>query len=248
MKQYPMITISRQYGTDGHQIAEFLAENLGIPFYDKDLISIASRETRFAEKAFDEAEKTATTTLGYMLSNRSNRSVYGMPLNDQLFMVQAGVIRTIADKGPAVIVGRCADYVLAGYKPSIDIFLQANTEARTKTVMERENVSKKEAQTRIARMDKARATYYNYYTDRKWSDLNNYDIALNVSHLTAKEAADLLTAFINQPGGGRSPGGKGNQVTSPIMSHCTGWCSGSFCRLPAKREMYGCNLRQNRVY
>ena len=148
MKQYPMITISRQYGTDGHQIAEFLAENLGIPFYDKDLISIASRETRFAEKAFDEAEKTATTTLGY--------------------------------------------------KPSIDIFLQANTEARTKTVMERENVSKKEAQTRIARMDKARATYYNYYTDRKWSDLNNYDIALNVSHLTAKEAADLLTAFINQ--------------------------------------------------
>lgn len=198
MKQYPMVTISRQYGTDGHQIAEFLAENLGIPFYDKDLISIASRETRFAEKAFDEAEKTATTTLGYMLSNRSNRSVYGMPLNDQLFMVQAGVIRTIADKGPAVIVGRCADYVLAGYKPSIDIFLQANTEARTKTVMERENVSKKEAQTRIARMDKARATYYNYYTDRKWSDLNNYDIALNVSHLTAKEAADLLTAFINQ--------------------------------------------------
>lgn len=97
-----------------------------------------------------------------------------------------------------MIVGRCADYVLAGYKPSIDIFLQANTEARTKTVMERENVSKKEAQTRIARMDKARATYYNYYTDRKWSDLNNYDIALNVSHLTAKEAADLLTAFINQ--------------------------------------------------
>ena len=198
MKQYPMITISRQYGTDGHQIAKFLAEKLGIPFYDKDLITIASQETRFAEKAFDEAERTATTSLGYILSNRSNRSLYGMPLNDQMFMVQSGIIRTIADKGPAVIVGRCADYVLSGYKPTIDIFLQASTEARTKTVMERENVSKKEAQARIARLDKSRATYYNYYTDRKWSDLNNYDIALNVSHLTAEEAAGLLATFINQ--------------------------------------------------
>ena len=198
MKQYPMITISRQYGTDGHQIAKFLAETLGIPFYDTDLITIASQETRFAEKAFDEAERTATTSLGYILSNRSNRSLYGMPLNDQMFMVQSGIIRTIADKGPAVIVGRCADYVLSGYKPTIDIFLQASTEARTKTVMERENVSKKEAQTRIARLDKSRATYYNYYTDRKWSDLNNYDIALNVSHLTAEEAAGLLATFINQ--------------------------------------------------
>lgn len=198
MKQYPMITISRQYGTDGHQIAKFLAEKLGIPFYDKDLITIASQETRFAEKAFDEAERTATTSLGYILSNRSNRSLYGMPLNDQMFMVQSGIIRTIADKGPAVIVGRCADYVLSGYKPTIDIFLQASIEARTKTVMERENVSKKEAQTRIARLDKSRATYYNYYTDRKWSDLNNYDIALNVSHLTAEEAAGLLATFINQ--------------------------------------------------
>ena len=198
MKQYPMITISRQYGTDGHQIAKFLAEKLGIPFYDKDLITIASQETRFAEKAFDEAERTATTSLGYILSNRSNRSLYGMPLNDQMFMVQSGIIRTIADKGPAVIVGRCADYVLSGYKPTIDIFLQASTEARTKTVMERENVSKKEAQTRIARLDKSRDTYYNYYTDRKWSDLNNYDIALNVSHLTAEEAAGLLATFINQ--------------------------------------------------
>ena len=198
MKQYPMITISRQYGTDGHQIAKFLAEKLGIPFYDKDLITIASQETRFAEKAFDEAERTATTSLGYILSNRSNRSLYGMPLNDQMFMVQSGIIRTIADKGPAVIVGRCADYVLSGYKPTIDIFLQASIEARTKTVMERENVSKKEAQTRIARLDKSRTTYYNYYTDRKWSDLNNYDIALNVSHLTAEEAAGLLATFINQ--------------------------------------------------
>lgn len=198
MKQYPMITISRQYGTDGHQIAKLLAEKLEIPFYDKDLITIASKETRFNEKAFEQAEETATTALGYALSNRSNRSLYGMPLNDQLFMVQSGIIRTIADKGPAVIVGRCADYVLSGYKPTIDVFLQASAEARVKTVMERENVTKKEAQNRIARLDKARATYYNYYTDRKWSDMKNYDIALNVSYLTPQEAADLLATFIQQ--------------------------------------------------
>lgn len=198
MKQFPMITISREAGTDGHLIAELLAKKLDIPFYDKDLITIASRETRFAEKAFEQAENTATTTLGYALSNRSNRSLYGMPLNDQLFMVQSGIIRTIADKGPAVFVGRCADYVLSGYKPSIDIFLQANEDTRIKTVMDREGVPMKEATTRIAREDKARATYYNYYTDRKWGDIKNYDIALNVSHLTAEEASDILASYIRQ--------------------------------------------------
>jgi cytidylate kinase len=198
MKQFPMITISREYGTGGHQIAKLLAQKLELPFYDKELITIASKETRFGEKAFEEAEHTATTALGYALSNRSNRSLYGMPLNDQLFMVQSGIIRTIADQGPAVFVGRCADYVLSGYKPSIDIFLQASVEARTKTVMERDKLSQKDAETRIARLDKSRATYYNYYTDRKWGNIKNYDIALNVSHLSDQEAADLLYTFITQ--------------------------------------------------
>jgi cytidylate kinase len=198
MKQFPMITISREYGTGGHEIAKLLAEKLELPFYDKELITIASKETRFGEKAFEEAEHTATTALGYALSNRSNRSLYGMPLNDQLFMVQSGIIRTIADQGPAVFVGRCADYVLSGYKPSIDIFLQASVEARTKTVMERDKLSQKDAETRIARLDKSRATYYNYYTDRKWGNIKNYDIALNVSHLSDQEAADLLYTFITQ--------------------------------------------------
>ena len=198
MKQYPMITISREYGSNGHKIGELLAQRLGLPFYDKDIIAIASKETRFAEEAFEKAEKTATTSLGYALSNRSNRSLYGMPWNDQLFMVQSSVIRTLADQGPAIFVGRCADYVLSGYKASIDIFLQASEEARVRTIMERERVSKREAENSIRRYDKSRATYYNYYTDRKWGDIQNYDIALNVSHLTPEEAADLLATFINQ--------------------------------------------------
>ena len=121
-----------------------------------------------------------------------------MPLNDQLFMVQAGVIRNVADRGPAVFVGRCADYVLDGYKEAINIFLQANMDARIKTVMARDRLSAREAEARIKRLDKSRATYYNYYTDRKWSDLGNYDIVLNVSHLTTEEAADLLSTFIHQ--------------------------------------------------
>lgn len=198
MKQFPMITISRQNGTSGHRIAELLAQKLNLPFYDKDLITIASQESRFSEQAFDAAEETATTALGYALSNRSNRSLYGMPLNDQLFMVQSGVIRTVADQGPALFVGRCADYVLDGYKETIKIFLQASTSSRVKTLMEREGLSKRDAEAKIKRLDKSRATYYNYYTDRKWSDLSNYDIVLNVSYLTSEEAADLLYTFIRQ--------------------------------------------------
>ena len=198
MKPYPMITISRQYGTDGHLIAEKLAEKLELPFYDKDIITIASQNTGFEEPNFEAAEETATTRLGYALANRANRSAYGMPLNDQMFMMQSGVIRTVADRGPAVIVGRCADYVLDGYKPTIKIFLQASMAARVKNVTEREQLLPKEAENRIRRLDKTRATYYNYYTDRKWSDLGNYDIVLNVSHLTVEEAAELLAVFIRQ--------------------------------------------------
>ena len=194
----PMITISRQYGTNGHLIAEKLAEKLNIPFYDKDLIAIASQESRIDERAFDRAEETATTALGYALSNRSNRSLYGMPLNDQLFNIQSSIIRTIADQGPALFVGRCADYVLDGYKDSINIFLHATVESRLETVMQRDSLNARDAEARIKRLDKARATYYNYYTDRKWSDLSNYDIVLNVSHLTPEESADLLAAFITQ--------------------------------------------------
>ena len=198
MKDFPMITISRQYGTGGHDIGEKLAELLELPFYDKDIISIASQDSRIAEKAFENAEQTATTSLGYILSNRSNRSVYGMPLNDQLFMIQSGVIRSVADRGPAVFVGRCADYVLDGYKECINIFIQASLPARIENVTKRDKLSPKEAESRIKRLDKARATYYNYYTDRKWSDMENYDIALSVSHLTTQEAAELLATFIRQ--------------------------------------------------
>lgn len=198
MKQFPMITISRQYGTNGRRIAKLLADKLKLPFYDRELISIASKESRFAEQAFDAAEETATSTLGYAISNRTGRSLYGMPINDQLFMVQSGVIRTVADQGPAMFVGRCADYVLAGYKETINIFLQANADSRVKTVMERDKLSKKDAEARIKYLDKSRAAYYNYYTDRKWSDLGNYDIVLNVSYLTAEEAAELLYTFIRQ--------------------------------------------------
>lgn len=198
MKQYPMITISREYGSNGHEIGELLSKKLGIPFYDKDIISISAKELHFAEKSLERAESTATSALGYALSNRSNRSPYGMPLNDQMFMVQASVIRTLADQEPAIFVGRCADYVLSGYKPTIDIFLQANTDVRVKTIMARENMTERDAKAEVARYDKARATYYNYYTDRKWGDLRNYDMSLNVSHLTPEEAAELLATFINQ--------------------------------------------------
>ena len=194
----PMITVSRQYGTGGHDIAERLAAELKLPFYDRDLITIAARESGIGEDAFDQAEQAATTTLGYMLSNRSNRTPYGMPLNDRLFMVQSGIIRTIADRGPALFVGRCADYVLDGYKPCINIFLQAELQHRVETVMQRERLGHREAEERVRRLDKSRATYYNYYTDRRWSDLKNYDIALNVTHLQPGEAAELLALFVRK--------------------------------------------------
>ena len=198
MSKYPMITISREYGSNGHKIGELLSQKLGIPFYDKDVIAIAAKEAHTTERTFEEVEATAAgTTLGYAFSNRSNRDEFGMPVNDRIYYVQSSVIRTLADQGPAIFVGRCADAVLAGYKRTIDIFLWANEETRTQTIMYRENLSHAAAEAIRKRYDKGRATYYNYYTDRKWGDLKNYDMSLNVSHLTPEEAADLLAEFIN---------------------------------------------------
>ena len=190
-----MITISREYGSGGHDIGKALAEKLGLPFYDNELIAMAARDSGHGEAAFEQAESGHTNSFTMAMSRLAGTSGYKMPLNDQLFMIQHSMIRTIADAGSAVFVGRCADYVLEGYAPCVNIFIQADRADRIKTVIKRDNLVLDEAEKKIDRMDKSRATYYNYYTDRKWGDRSNYDIILN-SSIGTEAAVDLLAAYI----------------------------------------------------
>jgi len=190
-----MITISREYGSGGHEIGKALAEKLNLPFYDNELIALAARDSGHGEAQFEQAENSHTSSFSMTMSRLAVSSGYKMPLNDQLFMIQHSMIRTIADAGSAVLVGRCADYVLEGYAPCINIFIQAPRANRIQTIIRRDNLVLDEAEKKLERMDKSRATYYNYYTDRKWGDRANYDIILS-SDIGTEAAVELLQHFI----------------------------------------------------
>lgn len=198
MKQYPNITISREYGSGGHEVGELVAKKLGLPFYDNELITIASRDSGIAEKHFHEAELSAKTSFGFALGMMGSGQ-YGMPLNNRLYSVQASLIRTIADQGPAVFVGRCADYVLKGYKPCLDIFIQCeHFDSRVERVMRRNNLTEAEARERIKMVDKCRATYYSFYTSMKWGKRENHDLILDTHIIGVEGTADVIALYVNK--------------------------------------------------
>ena len=195
-KPYPVIVISREYGSGGHEIAEILSKKLSIPFYDNELITMASKDSGYAEEAFVHSEEVATNIVSFSLK-MMDKGEYGMPLNNQLFLIQCSMIRSIAEAGPAVIVGRCADYVLDGVCPVVNVFVQSEYEHRLERIQKRHpGITRTEAETMMKKKDKYRSTYYNYYTDRKWGSRLNYDIVINTARMSIEEAADVLEAYI----------------------------------------------------
>lgn len=199
MTKYPIITVSRQYGSGGREIGKRLAEELGLPFYDYEKISnIAAKDSGYSEKLFENADKKSSNSFLYSMSLIGTGGPYNMPLNDRLFLIQSGIIRTIADQGPAVIVGRCADYVLMDYAKCINIFIHADLPDKIKRVMERKNISEKEAAELALSSDKRRATYYNYYSDQKWGRLENYDLSINSSCVGIDDTVSILKDFVEK--------------------------------------------------
>ncbi len=196
MKKYPVITISREYGSGGREIGKKLSEQLELPFYDYEIVSLASQDSRFAEEMFDKAEVRSDSAIKLALSRLSNKGTYKMPLDDQLFMIQSGIIRTIADRGPAVIVGRCADFVLRDYAKCIHIFVQADFPFRVKEAMKRNNLSETEAIKYVRNIDKRRATYYNYYSDHRWGKREDYDLCISSSAVGIKVTTDIIHTFV----------------------------------------------------
>lgn len=195
MKSHVIITVSREYGSGGHDIAVLLAQKLGWKLYDKDLLAMEAQESGYSPEQVEEAEITHSSMLGLAIGNITGDKAYNMPLNDRLFNIQSSLIRTIADQQNAVIVGRCADAVLADYAPTIDIFIQGSRENRISRVMERENMTHTEAEKQITHIDKSRATYYNYYTDSKWGQRENYDMIIN-SDIGIEDTADILYHYV----------------------------------------------------
>ena len=197
-----IITISRQFGSGGREIGRKLAEALGIPFYDNEIISRAAKESGFSEAAFERAESKATNSLLYSIAMGMN--VYGaqdvgytqLSLDDRIYLAQSDVIRKVADEGPCVIVGRCADYVLKDRKDVINIFIWASLPYRVKRAIEVDNVSPDKAEDSVLRMDKRRANYYSYHANDKWGKVSNYHLSIQSDYAGIDKTVEVIKLFV----------------------------------------------------
>ncbi len=194
-----IITIAREYGSGGREIGEAVAKRLGIPIYDKELITEASTRGSLSKNVVSEADESATGSLLYTLAMGSNvlgttmRFGYKMPLNDKLFILQSEVIREYAEEGSCVVIGRCADYVLRNEDNLLRIFITADIKHREVRVASRHpEIQASKVIDAINKTDKRRSSYYNFYTGNKWGGRDNYDLIVNSSTLGIDGAVDII--------------------------------------------------------
>lgn len=197
MENKTIITISREFGSGGREIGKMIAERLNIPFYDRELIEIAAKESGIDKELFEENDSRTSKgfhllgALGYSLGGPLS-TITELSLNDRLFMVQSQVIQGVANEGPCVIVGRCADYVLRGNKNVLNIFIHADMKDRKDRAVHSYEVDLRDIESSIMKIDKRRANYYDYYTDRKWGQAENYDISINSSTFGLEGTANII--------------------------------------------------------
>ena len=188
-----IITIGRQHGSNGHAVAETLAKRLNIPCYSKEIVD--RTDSNFSHeviRSYDEKRISpfiAPSTHFFGMDE-------GFRLNMQIASAQFEAIRSLADEGDAVFVGRCADYVLRSREDLVRVFLMADMPYRIKTVMERKNLTPEQAKKLIREVDKDRSSYYRYYTDQTWGESGCYDLCLNVGRVGIEGAAESIEAFI----------------------------------------------------
>ena len=196
-----IITIARQYGSGGREIGEKVAKKLGIPLYDKQLITDAATKGNLDENVSKMADESAASSLLYTLAMGSNvlgttmHFGYKMPLNDKLFILQSEIIKEKAKDESCVIIGRCADYVLRDEEKVLRIFVYGDLDPRQARIATR-HPELKSAQVIdvINKTDKRRSSYYNFYTGNKWGKYDNYDMAINSSTLGIDGAAELIVS------------------------------------------------------
>lgn len=201
MKKDVIITIGRQYGSAGHEIGAQLAEKLGVPFYDKEIIHLAAERSGMDKELISSIDEKISGSFLYSIATHSisyaspSASPINMPLNDKLFFIQSNIIRELADKGSCVIVGRCADYILKDRTNCLNVFLYAKLEARILRIMNKYQVSRKIALETINKNDKRRKNYYNHTTGNHWSEIENYHLAVDTGLLGIEKTVELLVNY-----------------------------------------------------
>ena len=180
-----IVTISRQYGSGGRYIGENLAKALGVPCYDEKLIDMVAKESGFAESFVAEKGERMTGSLLFNIASSLSfaNNVFstnnGVTLQDEIYFTQNRIIKELAEKGPCVIVGRCADYILRDREDCLNVFIFADEDSKIERAEKYFNISREEAPAVLKKKDKARANHYKYYTDQDWGMASNYDLCLN---------------------------------------------------------------------
>ena len=197
-----IITIGRQYGSAGHSIGKILADDLGIKYYDKELLEHAANDSGICKELFEHHDEKPTNSFLYSLVmdtysfGYSSAGFTDMPMNHKIFLAQFDAIRSIADKGPCVIVGRCADYVLKDRPNTISVFVKAEMQSKVERAVKYYGVDPQKAEDRIRKADKQRASYYNYYATATWGDVNNYDLCVDTGKLGVEGTVELIARFV----------------------------------------------------
>lgn len=205
-----IITIGRQYGSGGRVVGKALAEELGIHFYDEEILTITSEQSAVGEVFFRLADEKAGNNLLYKIVSGLKPQM-GKPSTggdivspDNLFRFQSDVIRQLAEQESCIIAGRCADYILSqegmDVPGLIKVFVYADTPTLIRQAIEVDHVEEKEAVRRVKKLNKERKEYYRYYTGKNWEDWNNYDLLINTSNFDFDQTARLIKNYIKLKG------------------------------------------------
>ncbi len=192
-----IIAISRQFGSGGRTVGKLVAEKLGIPCYDQELIDKIAEESGLCPEFIKERGEYASSG-NWLINAFSDRDYYGHSVQDDIWFAQRKIIIDLAEQGSCVIVGRCADYILEDSHPCLRIFIHADMKARAERIVKQYGESNQTPEKRLRDKDKRRAAYYNFYTDRKWGDINNYDICLNTTTLGIEGCAEIIAKIYEE--------------------------------------------------
>ena len=200
MEKQIIINIGRQFGAGGLGVAHELGRKLGIPVYDKELILKAAQDSGFSQIIFEESdEKKRFFSLSSIFANGFGDTENYMS-DRGLFKMQSQTIRKIAEQGSAIIVGRCADYILRDMECTLNVFLTSPLEVRAARISERNGISLEEAERLAEEKDKKREEYYNYYTFGNWGIASTYDLCLDSSKLEIEGSAEFIIDFARRAG------------------------------------------------
>lgn len=197
-----IITIGRQYGSAGRQIGQQLAKELGIKCYDKEILAVAAKESGLCHELFESHDEKPTNSFLYSLvmdtysMGYTSTGYVDMPINHKVFLAQFDAIKKLAEQESCVIVGRCADYALEEYPGAVSVFIHAKLEDRIRRIKRIYDLTDDKAKDIILKTDKKRASYYNYYSSKKWGDAKSYDFSIDSSLLGIDGSVEMIKKFI----------------------------------------------------